>query len=99
LTHPVTILYDESIGLFKGSEVRLDVVGENVKEIRLRKGLSQTDLKHISGVGQDTISGLESGKHHPRPSTLRKLAAALGVEVEDFYKDPNAPKAIALAVA
>jgi transcriptional regulator with XRE-family HTH domain len=68
------------------------VVGKNVRQIRLQKGLSQTDLKSISGVGQDSISGIESGKHRPRPSTLRKLAAALGVEVEDFYKDPQRPK-------
>jgi len=62
-----------------------------VKEIRRRKGWSQKDLAEESGVGQDTISGLESGRHEPRPSTLRKLADALGVEVADFFREPAIP--------
>jgi transcriptional regulator with XRE-family HTH domain len=59
-----------------------------VKEIRRRKGWSQKDLAEESGVGQDTISGIESGRHEPRPSTLRKLADALDVEVADFFREP-----------
>jgi transcriptional regulator with XRE-family HTH domain len=62
-----------------------------VKEIRRRKGWSQKDLAEESGVGQDTISGIESGRHEPRPSTLRKLADALGVEVADFFREPALP--------
>jgi transcriptional regulator with XRE-family HTH domain len=58
-----------------------------VKEIRRRKGWSQKDLAEESGVGQDTISGIESGRHEPRPSTLRKLADALDVEVADFFRE------------
>ena len=62
-----------------------------VKEIRRRKGWSQKDLAEESGVGQDTISGIESGRHEPRPSTLRKLADALDVEVADFFREPAIP--------
>lgn len=58
-----------------------------VKKLRLKKGWSQKDLSERSGVGQDTISGVESGKHEPRPSTLRKLASALGVEVAEFFAE------------
>jgi transcriptional regulator with XRE-family HTH domain len=66
---------------------------DTVKEIRRRKGWSQKDLAEESGVGQDTISGIESGRHEPRPSTLRKLADALDVEVADFFKEPAVPLA------
>jgi transcriptional regulator with XRE-family HTH domain len=62
-----------------------------VKDIRRRKGWSQKDLAEESGVGQDTISGIESGRHEPRPSTLRKLADALDVEVADFFREPAVP--------
>jgi transcriptional regulator with XRE-family HTH domain len=62
-----------------------------VKEIRRRKGWSQKDLAEESGVGQDTISGIESGRHEPRPSTLRKLADALDVQVADFFREPAIP--------
>ena len=66
---------------------------DTVKEIRRRKGWSQKDLAEESGVGQDTISGIESGRHEPRPSTLRKLADALDVEVADFFREPAVPLA------
>ncbi len=66
---------------------------DTVKEIRRRKGWSQKDLAEESGVGQDTISGIESGRHEPRPSTLRKLAGALDVEVADFFREPALPLA------
>ncbi len=66
---------------------------DTLKEIRRQKGLSQKDLADESGVGQDTISGIESGRHEPRPSTLRKLAAALDVEVADFFREPVRPLA------
>jgi len=65
---------------------------EALKELRRRRGLSQKDLARESGVGQDTISGIESGRHEARPSTLRKLAEALDVEVEDFFREAAAPK-------
>ena len=61
--------------------------------IRRRKGWSQKDLAEESGVGQDTISGIESGRHEPRPTTLRKLADALDVEVADFFREPAVPLA------
>jgi transcriptional regulator with XRE-family HTH domain len=64
-----------------------EVCVKSVRRIRLEKGLSQQELADESGVGQDTISGIESGRHEPRPSTLRKLAAALEVEVVDFFRE------------
>lgn len=65
---------------------------EALRELRRRKGLSQKDLAIKSGVGQDSISAIESGRHQARPSTLRKLAEALEVEVEDFFRESVAPK-------
>lgn len=68
---------------------------EALKDIRLRHGLSQVDLSKRSGVAQNTISDIETGRRDPRPSTLRKLAKALGVEVGDFYPETSGPKAAA----
>jgi transcriptional regulator with XRE-family HTH domain len=64
---------------------------ETLRELRRRRGWSQKDLADSSRVGQDTISGIESGRHEPRPSTLRKLAEALEVEVVDFFREPAPP--------
>ena len=66
---------------------------ENVRRMRREKGLSQQELADLAGVGQDSISAIETGKHEPHPRTLRKLAEALDVEVADFFREPAIPLA------
>jgi transcriptional regulator with XRE-family HTH domain len=66
----------------------VDGIGERLKEERLRNGWSQKDLAQESKTNVDTISGIETGQHEPRPSTLRKLAKALNVEVRDLFEEP-----------
>ncbi len=57
-----------------------------LRNIRLRSGLTQANLSAITGVAEYTISEIEAGKRpNARPSTLRKLAQGLGVEVADLY--------------
>jgi len=58
-----------------------------LRQIRQRKALSQQDLAQRAGVGEATISRIEQGRVRPRPSTLRKLAAALGVAPEELTED------------
>jgi transcriptional regulator with XRE-family HTH domain len=63
-----------------------------LRNIRLRRGLSQADLSAMTGVAEYTISEIEAGKRpSPRPSTLRKLAHGLGVEVADLYGESEYP--------
>jgi transcriptional regulator with XRE-family HTH domain len=66
-------------------------VSDRLKEERTLKGWSQRDLAQESGTNVDTISGIERGQHEPRPSTLRKLAAALGIQVRDLFEEPALP--------
>ena len=54
----------------------------NLRRIRERKAFSQAALALDSGVDASTIHRIESGKQRARPSTIRKLAAALDVEPE-----------------
>ncbi len=61
---------------------------ESVRRLRRERGLSQQELADKAGIGQDSISAIETGKHEPHPRTLRKLANALGVEVADFFREP-----------
>jgi transcriptional regulator with XRE-family HTH domain len=57
------------------------VDGKKLRELRDRKVLSQVGLAERSGVDQRTIGSLERGDYgSARPSTIRKLAEALGVE-------------------
>jgi transcriptional regulator with XRE-family HTH domain len=76
-------------------DIREDGLRE-LREIRLRRGLSQADLSAMTGVAEFTISEIESGKRaNPRPSTLRRLAQGLGVEVTDLYGELDSPLGVA----
>ncbi len=61
-----------------------NTVGENLKRARYLRGLSQEGLAELANANPTTIWGIETGRHNPRPSTLRKLAEALGLEVSDL---------------
>lgn len=55
------------------------LVGQNVKRIRQKNGLTQEQFADISGFSQQYISSLERGRRNPTVVTLYELAIALGV--------------------
>jgi transcriptional regulator with XRE-family HTH domain len=61
-----------------------------LREWRMRAALSQEELAARCGIAYQTIGRIESGRHLPRPSTLRKLASALGVEPSQLFTNPFA---------
>ena len=67
------------------------VVAENVRRVRVARGLSLSDLARRAGVAKATLVGLESGRGNPTVSTLAALAAELGVAVTTLLRDPAAP--------
>lgn len=52
--------------------------------VRERQALSQKELAAKAGVSPVTISRVENGVDDPQPSTIRKLAKALGVKPADL---------------
>lgn len=57
-------------------------VGENIKRIRLQRGLTQDELGYLVGVAGTMIRKYELGIANPKPSKLETIAKALGVNVE-----------------
>jgi HTH-type transcriptional regulator, competence development regulator len=57
---------------------------DQLAELRERRALTLRELAEMSGVAADTINQIELGHRKPRPSTLRKLARALEVDVEEL---------------
>lgn len=57
----------------------------NLKQIRLRLGMSQQDLAAIAGVSRQTIGGVEAGQYAPSTTVALRLAKALGCQVEDLF--------------
>ncbi len=65
-----------------------------IRQARRRAGLSQEELAKASGVSPATVVQVELGHRRPQGRTLRKLAAALGVEVAELIEEEDAaPKA------
>ena len=58
-----------------------------LRELRTRQVLTIRDLAAKAGVATGTIVRIEAGEPAPRFVTMRKIAAALGVEpgeIEEF---------------
>jgi len=70
----------------KDSEFRAAVEelapGYQVARLRIMEGLTQKELAERVGTGQPSIARLESGRQEPSLSWLRKVACALGYDVE-----------------
>jgi transcriptional regulator with XRE-family HTH domain len=60
-----------------------------VRQLRREHAWSQRDLARESGVSQDAVARLELGQREAQPRTVRRLAAALGVEPRELMKGRN----------
>lgn len=54
--------------------------GELIKQARVTMRITQAELAKRLGVTPQAISQYERGIKNPKPATLKKIAAALGVE-------------------
>ncbi|MCA1730458.1 MAG: helix-turn-helix domain-containing protein [Actinobacteria bacterium] len=62
-------------------------IGKNLKNLRIRRAMSQRKLADASGMSQRAIVDLEADRSEPHPSTLGKLAKALSVDPGDLIGD------------
>lgn len=61
---------------------------EKLREMRIEKKLTQTELSKRSGVSQPYINELENGKKiNPSIIILGRLASALGAKVSELLDD------------
>ncbi len=61
-------------------------LGKKVKEIRLKRDLSQGALAKILGVHPTYISGIERGLRNMTLNNIEKLAKALNVSVKNLIE-------------
>jgi transcriptional regulator with XRE-family HTH domain len=62
-------------------------IGENIKRVRNKIGLTQDDLVRKSSVKHTTLTKIESNVViKPSVQTVAKIAQSLGVSVEDLLK-------------
>ena len=53
----------------------------------VERTMSQRKLADATGISQRTIVVLETDRREPHPSTLEKLASALGIEPSALLED------------
>ena len=63
------------------------VDGARLRELRLERMLSQSELARVTGTTQSTISLLECWQRMAQPRTVRKLADALEVKPTELLKE------------
>jgi transcriptional regulator with XRE-family HTH domain len=74
-------------GIFISVNRFWEIDGERLRSRRKERLLTQVELSRMTGVAQDSISALETGKREAHPGTIRKLANALGVEPRELIKE------------
>ena len=61
------------------------ILKNNLKEMRLNKGLSQAQLAELVGVSRNTISSIEVGQFNPTAKLALVLCIALDAKFEDLF--------------
>ena len=70
-------------------------VGENIKQIRTHKKMTQKELgEKLGGITQQQIGQWENGNKNPKLETIQKLATALEVSLFDLVDKEEFDKAI-----
>ncbi len=78
---------DESDVWFPHEVVGANINGDSlIKAWREHKGLTQAELAARAGIKQPTLARMEKPDANPRKATLKKLAQAMGLVVEQLME-------------
>ncbi|HEX4000634.1 MAG TPA: helix-turn-helix transcriptional regulator [Pirellulales bacterium] len=74
--------------LAAGTEPGVDHA-RNLRRLMARQGLTLRELARRSGLNLRTLKTMLRGNHRPHGRTLQRLAAGLGVPVDELFQDPS----------
>ncbi|MCS7309083.1 MAG: XRE family transcriptional regulator [Armatimonadetes bacterium] len=66
-------------------------IGQRIRDLRARLGLSQQQLAQQTGIAASTLSEIENGRYAPNLKTVVSLAEALGVSLETLLRASQPP--------
>lgn len=69
----------------KPATISGETIGERIKAFRLARGMTQKELGAQMGIDQSTVRKYEAGKLNPKIETVKKIADALGVDMNALY--------------
>ncbi|MBQ8791521.1 MAG: helix-turn-helix transcriptional regulator [Ruminiclostridium sp.] len=61
-----------------------ELVGDVIKELREKKGLSQEVVSGLADIGRTHLSAIERGERRPTLETLFRLAQALDMKPSEI---------------
>ncbi len=65
----------------------LKAFGKRVREVRLRKGLSQENLARLAKIDRTYIGGIERGERNAGIRNVYRIADALGIPAADLFRE------------
>jgi transcriptional regulator with XRE-family HTH domain len=69
-------------------------VAQQIRFLRERRNLTQRSLAEASGLSRNTLSLLERGQTSPTVSTLKRIATALGVDINAFFNQVDEERVV-----
>ena len=73
--------------IFMKTKLYKNIAGQNIRQIRQHRGLTQEELALMSGLSQGYINQLESGKRKFTQKTLTAIAESLSLPLYVFFKE------------
>ncbi|MHA1700349.1 MAG: PH domain-containing protein [Promethearchaeota archaeon] len=80
------VAFDQFIAYLISKMREADSVKNKIKELRVKKGLSQIELAEKVGVTRQTIHYLEKGTYNPSLRLAMKIARVLNIKVDDLFE-------------
>ena len=62
------------------------LLGKRIKELRLRKGLSQETLAELAKIEPTSLSNIENGRNYPSFGTLEKIMKQLETNFSNVFE-------------
>lgn len=62
------------------------LVGKNLTRLRDERNMTQKEIAAISGISQQYLSSLESGKRNPTVITIYQISLALNVDPMELLR-------------
>lgn len=60
-------------------------LGQTIRELRIRRGLSQDVLSGLAGLARTHLTMIESGTVHANIETVWRIAAALEIKPSELF--------------
>ena len=68
---------------------KIDYIKNNIKSLRVKKGLTQEDVAYLMGISRATYNDYETNPNNVKIDTYNKMADIFDCKLVDFFILPN----------